>query len=164
MTATATQTRTDRHGFPIVTCYRCLGTGAHGPSSVHGGRCFDCNGRGLVYKRGKSAKANAEYREALARAKRPTVARVNPGDSITFDVQWTTVRTDAVYRTVDTITVHDDRPSGWSVAPDGARTETAWRCTITYTDGTTKDTSTNTQCVRRGVTVDPAPFVEAATR
>ncbi|MFH8483013.1 DUF6011 domain-containing protein [Streptomyces sp. NPDC018055] len=42
--------------FETTACYRCSGTGYHGPRVVQGGKCFDCNGSGRrLTRRGRTA-------------------------------------------------------------------------------------------------------------
>jgi hypothetical protein len=59
-----TVTKTNSHGFPIVECYRCGGTGRFGPDTVEGGVCFGCRGAKTVVLRGKAAKAWAAFLKA----------------------------------------------------------------------------------------------------
>lgn len=48
--------RTDKYGFPIDTCTRCLGSGHYSYNQVHGTRCFGCGGTGVqVVKKAKPA-------------------------------------------------------------------------------------------------------------
>lgn len=71
----------NKQGFPLEECRRCGGSGSFGPTSVHGGRCFDCNGSGLRITR-KASAAWTEYAEAQRKHWHPTAAELHVGDRI----------------------------------------------------------------------------------
>jgi len=51
MTTPTLTYRTDRNGFPVEQCHRCLGEGKLRAFSLQGGNCFKCGGTGWVHPR-----------------------------------------------------------------------------------------------------------------
>lgn len=152
-------TSTDHYGFPVRTCTRCGGSGQHSFNMIDGNVCYGCNGTGSQHPRGKVADAYIAFVEARRRHTQALVNRLAPGDVVT---NWTDrPRADAVWRTVATITVDESQPCAWQIV-DGVRSPSGYRTTVTYTDGTSETMSGN-MVIRRQGTVDPAPFVAAAT-
>lgn len=88
--ATLQETRTNSHGFPVIDCYRCKGSGTYSFNQVDGNKCYGCNGSGLAVRRGKAAKAWKEFLEAQP-SKHITVQHMTPGDVIAWDKRWVTV-------------------------------------------------------------------------
>ena len=160
-----TETRTDRHGFPIRTCTRCSGKGRLiGYSNVRGGVCFGCSGSGVVYPKGKVGTAVAEFQTALRAAVRPSSSGLEVGDEVTRN--WakgsdcSRPAADAVWRTVAAIEVTDE-VCGRAIV-GGVEVHRSYYRVITFTDGTSEHVGDLVWC-RRGRTVDPAPYLAAAT-
>lgn len=85
MATKTSATKTDRYGFPVVECSRCFGNGKlNGFTHVQGGACFSCEGKGYVYRAGKSAELAAAFYAAMREAQRPALANVKVGDEIRF--------------------------------------------------------------------------------
>ncbi len=154
--------KTTPQGFPLVECYRCHGTGAHGPSSVQGGTCFGCGGTGLCVRRGKAAKAYAAFLEAHRRFRTPSAGDVAVGDRIR-------VRKGDELRTVAALerVLHPGVSSGASTqgTVGGDRpwvTYSRLRIDVLFTfeDGSTdRMDSVDALIYSRAGRVDPAPFL-----
>lgn len=89
---------TDRKGFPMTTCERCLGEGVlrqHG--AIMDGVCFSCKGRKGHYPKGTAGNiARKFYVDAIAsREKIDATALVNlaPGTKILDGGKWRTLAT-----------------------------------------------------------------------
>jgi len=166
---TTKSTQTNSLGFPLVTCYRCGGTGHYSSCEMYGTVCFGCAGKGVAIRRGKAAKAWAAYTEAVrAQANASTdrlalgdkVAARRPGDHSPFG------HGKRYWATVTAVTVDLNHACGWSITRENGgegRTVTSWAATVTvqFNDGET-DTiscSTNGQWNRQPAAVDPAPFL-----
>lgn len=75
--------RTDRHGFPLIECHRCSGTGRLPQfGNVFGGTCFRCSGAGVAHVGGTVARLAAEFASALQRAGKCEVSDIMVGDSV----------------------------------------------------------------------------------
>lgn len=80
----ATQTLTNRYGFPLIECDRCQGRGYMGEyANVFGGECFKCGGTKYMVKPGKAAKAWKAFKEACDAAQAATFADLKEGDKFT---------------------------------------------------------------------------------
>lgn len=133
---------TDKHGFPIDVCGRCVGSGTY-PSSAWNGVCLGCSGARYTYPTPKVTELasawQARLRDAVtvvpaARRDPATgevVAGVHPGDRIRYDsgVPW---------RAVTAVTVHPDRVVG-SVSVGGSVVSETLAVTLTFDDGSTVD-------------------------
>lgn len=157
MTRTATTMR-DRYGFPIRTCSRCGGTKRYAS-----GWCHKCRGTGVVHPRGRVAQAFTEFAEASDLARRCTVVDLRPGDEITFDTSNARPVPGAAWATVERVTV-TPVIEGWmtvGVGENAVRID-RHRYVIYFTDGSWRETSETVMLARRGVTVDPAPYLARA--
>lgn len=152
----------NRYGFPIVTCRRCAGTGSFGPSSIQGGRCFDCGGTGAHVRRGKAAAAWGAFVEAGRAFHRPTGDAIEVGDRIRV------AKSDAL-RTVAAIEweLQIGRSSGASTQGTVGGDRPWVTCshlsiviTLTFEDGSTSTTSPRHLVASRAGRVDPTPFLE----
>jgi hypothetical protein len=148
---TSTDTATNKQGFPLQHCGRCGGTGRYSYNAIHGSKCFGCGGTGWKIAR-RAASAWIAYRDSVKIAKNPTVGDLQPGDLI----RWGTGQE---WREVASVEIDKSKECGWSVCK-GERIAGAWAAVVTYTDGTTKDTSTHF-IVDRNQIVDPAAFLAA---
>lgn len=81
MTA-APEARTNAQGFPLVTCYRCKGSGEFSFNRVTGKVCFGCGGTGWCIRRGKASTAWKAYQEAVAAAGQKPWAEVSVGEAV----------------------------------------------------------------------------------
>lgn len=151
----------NRYGFPLVTCSRCAGTGAFGPTSVHGGRCFDCGGTGQRVKGGKASKAWTAFLDAHRKFRTPTAAAVNVGDRIRVN------RGDELLEVaaIEWAYLGGSRGESKSGTVGGER-EWSWSTRLhvevrfTFTDGSTATTEANHAVASRAGRVDPAPYLE----
>lgn len=143
----------NKFGFPLVSCYRCGGSGNYGPVQVEAGKCFGCGGSGKVVRAGKARKAWVEFVAAWRKSGRVLVGQITgPG------VYWTGERKGSGQK-VEAAgpPVVSDVACQWSVAPDGTKTATAWRCELPLADGSVKKYSTN------NILVPDAPVRPKAT-
>ncbi len=168
---TTKSTQTNSLGFPLVTCYRCGGSGHYSSCEMYGTTCFDCAGKGVVIRRGKAAKAWAAYREATRAQTETTAGRLVLGDKVAAR----RLGDDSPYgqgkrywATVTAVAVDLDDVRGWSLARNAAGeqvrgevTSHAAAVTVQFTDGeiSTIKCSTNSCWRRKPVAVDPAPFL-----
>lgn len=80
--ADAPEARTNAQGFPLVTCYRCKGSGEFSYNHATGTVCFGCGGTGWCIRRGKAAKAWAAYQEAVKAAGEKPWSEVAVGEAV----------------------------------------------------------------------------------
>jgi len=154
-----TETRVNAQGFPIVTCYRCAGSGEFGPRSVEGGKCFGCRGTGLCVKRGKAAKAWVAYVEAHRAFRETTPVQVEVGQRIA-KYRGDTFRTVAATRWI-----MGRRSAGGSTIGSGDNAVTSSlphiEVEFTFDNGDVESWISN-QLIRRAGAVDVAPFLTLA--
>lgn len=117
MTATKTKApvETNAHGFPIVNCSRCGGSGKYGPLSVQNGTCFKCSGSGKAIKGGKVAKAWVDFVNAYRAATRVSIEEVQPGELIGEWRGWDKTCRREEYRTVERVEVGERQYFGQRV-------------------------------------------------
>lgn len=165
-TATLTQTRTDKFGFPIVTCYRCGGSGRFSFNQITGDRCFGCNGSGVCWKRGKVAKAAVAYHEALRKAKSPVVRDLVKGQVIACNPNGNLYEKGRTWWTFESMEIDYSQVTGSSKNfKTGEYEPMAWKCVLTLTNGETTITAkSQTNIILNGKTthVDVKPFLVAA--
>lgn len=153
----------DRYGFPVRECTRCGGCGQYSFNPMHGTVCFKCSGTGLQHSTKRVRDAYAEFNAARRAAVRPTLAGVEAGDQITFDLTYNGIRSDADFQTVAAITVTPKRCGSSLIGTDESQRVYHYEHAVSFTDGSHRVTSGNVIVGRRGVKVDPAPFVAKAT-
>lgn len=128
--------------FDTEACGRCGGSGHYSYNQIDGTRCYGCGGSGKKIVRSQAKMAD-EWAAAKRAMKEPTVAKMEIGDELAIDGKW---------KMIEWIDVNKNKPRGWSIAPDGTKTETAWAAVIVFTDGTTRRTSTSEIIRRRALT------------
>ena len=160
---TTKATGTDCHGFPTRTCTRCGGSGHYAFNRLDGTTCYGCSGTGTQYATKRASAAVAAFRKAQRNAARPQVCDFQAGDVVTFDMtSEARALPTATWRTVAAVTVTPMRcGSSLTGTDESARVFTYYRA-VTYTDGTTEVYGATRLALRRGVIVDPAPFVAQA--
>jgi hypothetical protein len=157
-----------RHGFPLVNCTRCGGSGHYSYNAMHGSTCYGCGGTGW-----KIARPAAKYLDEFTLAQRrgwevtanPTPNPKSTCGTITVGDEINRQKGDD-WMTVAAIDIDYTDERGWSSPPgwDGRSPErivTAWAVIITMTDGTEWATATNIMYRRRRAT-DAAPYVAKA--
>lgn len=146
----------NQYGFPVVTCRRCAGTGSHGPSSVLGGRCFDCGGTGQRVRGGKASAAWTAFLDAHRKFRTPTVGNLAVGDRVRLN-KGDDLRTVAAIR--------------WEYLGEGAGSfrhgdvtgsQLRVRVYLTWEDGTIAEVvnGPHIMVASRAGKVDPAPFLD----
>lgn len=68
---------TDKHGFEVITCSRCGGTGEYSYNQLTGTRCFKCSGGRVVYSK-RALAARRFWQEIRSRK----VTEIKVGDVI----------------------------------------------------------------------------------
>lgn len=149
-------THRSKNGFPLVHCSRCDGSGHYSWNAVHGSTCYGCSGTGFRLPKA-AVPAWESYRAAVNAQVRRLAADLRPGEEIS-GFKGLSDRSDGNWRTVASVSVNYTEVMGTTGVD---RTPSAWRCIITYTDGTYTKCST-CNLFRGRVTVDPAPYAAQA--
>ena len=165
----ATETARNAQGFPIVSCYRCGGSGHYSSCQMYGTICFGCSGSGLAIRRGNALKAWIAYTEAVRSQQEATTERLAIGEKVAARRPGDLARYGQGKRfwaTVEAIEVDTDHATGWNITRvDGVEVRTvnsyAAILTVRFNDGevTSHTCSTTSHWKRKAAFVDPAPFL-----
>jgi len=166
-TETKTASRTDAYGFPVVTCYRCGGTGHYSFNMQDGSRCFGCQGQGVCWKRGKVATAARAFQEARRKARNPIVGNLVKGDMVAANtIERRFNGKGMVWWTVESVVLDTTHVTGWQKNfTTGENEPTAWKCTVTLVreDEEPMVVQAQTNYIITGKSaVDPTPYLVAA--
>ena len=141
----------DKRGFPIVTCSRCGGGGEYLYNCVDGTMCYGCRGTG--WKLAPAAVKDFKAYKAIYDAQvKVLVGNVQPGWKVRPqpEDEWMEVAAIDISEVACAWEVHGEN-----------RKAIAFRCVVTFTDGSTVNSTTN-QLWRGQPTVSPKEYAERA--
>ena len=153
--------------FPTRCCSRCGGSGRYSYNSMHGDRCYGCNGTGRQLAGKKAGAIAAEVQDRIRRAKEPQISGLAPGDLIRLTPEGRPthqIRNGGEWVEVLDVTTILGDTAGWSQRGETRLDRTAqWgvrpavliqkhRVSITLVDGRTLIRESGSQMVRRKAT------------
>ena len=139
---------TNKLGFPVEVCARCIGSGVHSYNDIEGDACRQCGGGGYTIVQEAKAAWNA-YLQASRKAKECSACDLAVGDLVAVGGQWRAIEAVAITPAV----------KGRSRVPGGEMVPSVFGAVLTI-GGETIATTTANLYKRKPGTVDPRPFLD----